>query len=58
MAGLWPGDIQCAVNLGFDVDGVSSWIGRDPDFADRPGLMTMGEYGAQNGAPQDTPASR
>ena len=52
MSGLWPDDIQCAVNLGFDVDGVSSWVGRNPDFANRPGLMSMGEYGPKTGLPR------
>ena len=26
MAGIWPGNIQCVAMLGFDVDGVSSWL--------------------------------
>ena len=52
MAGIWPGDTQCVVTLGFDIDGVSSWIGRNPDFANRPGLLSMAEYGPKRGVPR------
>ena len=52
MAGIWPGDIQCVVTLGFDVDGVSTWVGRDPALADRPGILSMGEYGPKRGLPR------
>lgn len=45
MAGIWPGDIQCVANLTFDVDGVSSWLYRDPNLAKRPNIMSMAEYG-------------
>ena len=49
MSGLWPGDVQCVVNLGFDIDGQSNWIGRDPANRDRPVLMTTGDYGQKVG---------
>ena len=49
MAGIWPGDIQCVVTLGFDIDGVSTWIGRNPALAERPGILSMGEYGPRRG---------
>lgn len=52
MAGIWPDNIQCVVNLGFDIDAQSSWIGRDPANADRPVLTTMGDYGPQVGVPR------
>ncbi|MEE9249323.1 MAG: polysaccharide deacetylase [Dehalococcoidia bacterium] len=52
MAGVWPGDTQCIVTLGFDIDGVSSWIGRDPAFAHRPGIISMAEYGPKRGVPR------
>ena len=52
MSGLWEGDAQCVVNIGFDVDGVSSWLGRDGDFANRPGTVTMAEYGPKVGMPR------
>ena len=45
MSGIWPGNIQCAAMLTFDVDGVSSWLRRDPEFAKLPSLMSMAEYG-------------
>ena len=45
MSGIWPGEIQCVALLSFDVDGVSSWLRRDPDFAKLPTLMSMAEYG-------------
>ena len=45
MSGIWPGDTQCVAMLTFDVDGVSSWLRRDPDFAKLPSLMSMAEYG-------------
>ena len=50
MSGMWPADIQCVVTLGIDLDGQSSWIGRNPAFAGRPVLMTMGDYGPNVGA--------
>jgi peptidoglycan/xylan/chitin deacetylase (PgdA/CDA1 family) len=49
MSGLWPGDVQCVVNLGFDIDGQSNWIDRNPANRDRPVLMTMGDYGPKVG---------
>ena len=36
MSGIWPGETQCVAMLTFDVDGVSSWIRRDPDYANLP----------------------
>ena len=52
MAGIWPGAIQCAALISFDVDGVSSWLRRDPDFARRPSLMSMAEYGPSVAMPR------
>jgi peptidoglycan/xylan/chitin deacetylase (PgdA/CDA1 family) len=45
MSGIWPDDVRCVVMLGFDVDGVSGAINRDPDSARLPSLMSMREYG-------------
>ena len=45
MSGIWPGETQCVAMLTFDVDGVSSWLRRDPEFAKLPSLMSMAEYG-------------
>ena len=52
MAGIWPGDTQCVITLGFDIDGVSSWLSRNPEFADRPSVMTLAEYGPKRGVPR------
>lgn len=52
MSGIWPGDIQCVAMLTFDVDGVSSWLRRNPDFAKLPSLMSMAEYGPSVATPR------
>ena len=65
MAGIWPDEIQCVAMLGFDVDGVSSWLNRDPNFKNHPSLMSMAEYGPSVATPRilnlldahDVPAS-
>ena len=52
MSGIWPGDIQCVAMLTFDVDGVSSWLRRDPSYGSLPSLMSMAEYGPSVAAPR------
>ncbi len=52
MSGIWPGDTRCVVMLGFDVDGVSGAINRNPDAAKLPSLMSMREYGPSVGTPR------
>ena len=52
MAGIWPDEIQCVAMLGFDVDGVSSWLNRDPNFKNHPSLMSMAEYGPSVATPR------
>ena len=52
MSGIWPGDTQCVAMLGFDVDGVSSWLNRDPNFINHPSLMSMAEYGPAVATPR------
>lgn len=52
MSGIWPGDTQCVAMLTFDVDGVSSWLWRDANFARFPSLMSMAEYGPSVAAPR------
>ena len=52
MSGIWPGDTRCVVMLGFDVDGVSGAINRNPDAAKLPSLMSMREYGPSVGVPR------
>ena len=52
MAGIWPGDTQCVAMLTFDVDGVSSWLNRNPEFKNHPSLMSMAEYGPSVATPR------
>ncbi len=52
MSGIWPGDTRCVVMLTFDVDGKSSWVRRNPNFARLPSLMSMGEYGPSVAMPR------
>jgi peptidoglycan/xylan/chitin deacetylase (PgdA/CDA1 family) len=52
LSGIWPGDIQCVAMLTFDVDGVSSWLRRDPNYGSLPSLMSMAEYGPSVAAPR------
>ncbi len=52
MSGIWPGNTQCVALLTFDVDGVSSWLRRNADFARLPSLMSMAEYGPSVAAPR------
>ncbi len=52
MSGIWPGGTRCVVMLGFDVDGVSSALNRDPNTAKLPSLMSLREYGPTVAAPR------
>ncbi len=52
MSGIWPGETQCVAMLGFDVDGVSSWLNRDPNYINHPSLMSMAEYGPAVATPR------
>ena len=52
MSGFWSGDTRCAVILGFDIDGVSSAVNRNPDSANLPSLMSMREYGPSVAMPR------
>jgi len=52
MSGIWPGNTQCVAMLTFDVDGVSSWLRRNPDFRFHPSLMSMAEYGPSVATPR------
>ena len=46
------GKNRCVVVLGFDVDGVSGAINRDPSSASLPSLMSAREYGPTVGTPR------
>ncbi len=52
MTGIWPNDTRCMVMLGFDIDGVSSAINRDPASANLPSLMSAREYGPSVATPR------
>ena len=52
MTPIHPDDSQFLVLLGFDIDGVSSAINRDPDSANLPSLMSMREYGPSVATPR------
>ena len=52
MSGIWPGNIKCVAMLTFDVDGMSSWIRRNPDYGNLPSLMSMAEYGPSVATPR------
>ena len=52
MSGIWPGDTRCVVMLGFDIDGVSSAINRNPDSANLPSLVSMREFGPSVAMPR------
>ena len=52
MSGIWPDELRCVVMLGFDVDGVTGAINRNPDTARLPSLMSMREYGPSIGVPR------
>ena len=52
MSGFGDGDTRCSVMLGFDVDGASSAINRNPDSANLPSLMSMREYGPSVATPR------
>ncbi|MEZ4503340.1 MAG: polysaccharide deacetylase [Dehalococcoidia bacterium] len=45
MTGIWQGDTQCTVMLGFDVDGPSAMIRRNPAVAEMPSTLSMGDFG-------------
>lgn len=48
----WPGGARCAVMLTFDFDAESGWLSRDPQLAERPGVLSQGAYGATVGVPR------
>jgi peptidoglycan/xylan/chitin deacetylase (PgdA/CDA1 family) len=48
----WPSDARCAVAFTFDFDAEEVWLAGDPDAASKPGLLSMGAYGANVGVPE------
>ena len=52
MSGLWPGDTRCVAMLTFDVDGPSGTLNRNPELADQPSVISMGEFGPRVAVPR------
>ena len=48
----WPNGARVAVNLTFDFDAETMWLGRDPTNVNRPGTLSQGTYGAKVGVPK------
>jgi peptidoglycan-N-acetylglucosamine deacetylase len=46
----WPGTYNAAASLTFDFDAEAVWVALDPANADRPGVLSIGAYGARVGA--------
>lgn len=47
----WPGGYRAAASLTFDFDAETVWVAFDPENARRPGVMSIGHYGARVGLP-------
>lgn len=47
----WPNGARIAVMWTFDFDAQSSWLARDPENAERLGVLSQGLYGAKRGVP-------
>ena len=52
MTGIWPGETQCVVMLGFDVDGPSAMLYRNPDIERMPSTLSMGDFGPTVAVPR------
>jgi peptidoglycan/xylan/chitin deacetylase (PgdA/CDA1 family) len=52
VSGIWPGETQCTVMLGFDVDGPSASIFRNPEIERMPSARSMGEFGPNVAVPR------
>ncbi len=52
MTGIWPKDTRCVAMLTFDMDGQSATLNRNPDLADQPSIMSMGEFGPKVAVPR------
>ncbi len=48
----WPNDARIAVMWTFDFDAESSWLCRDPENAERLGVLSQGLYGAKRAVPK------
>jgi peptidoglycan/xylan/chitin deacetylase (PgdA/CDA1 family) len=52
MSERWPGNTRCVVTLSFDIDGVSSYLFQNREFARFPSLMSMAEFGPSVAVPR------
>ena len=48
---MWRNGARCAAAFTFDFDAETVWIGDDPENASRPGVLSMGTYGAKVAVP-------
>ena len=48
----WPRGVRMAVMWTFDFDAESSWLARDPENAERLGVLSQGLYGAKRAVPK------
>lgn len=48
----WPGGASCALALTFDFDAEELWLGNNTAYADDPGVLSLGRYGARVGVPK------
>lgn len=49
MSSIWNDDYQCVVTLIFDIDGPSATLLRNPELADHPSAVSIGEFGPKVG---------
>ncbi len=52
MTMTWPNGSRIAVTWTFDFDAESVWLARDPDNAERLGVLSQGLYGAKRAVPK------
>ena len=45
----WPGSYKAAASFTFDFDAETVWVALDPANAHRPGVLSIGAYGARVG---------
>jgi peptidoglycan/xylan/chitin deacetylase (PgdA/CDA1 family) len=45
----WPDGKRCAVSITFDYDGDEVWLSADPSNAQKPALLSQGQYGSKVG---------
>jgi peptidoglycan-N-acetylglucosamine deacetylase len=48
----WPTGVRGALAVTFDFDAEEVWLYKDPEYANRPGALSQGTYGAKVGVPR------